>query len=487
MAIPTSIKTLLSGNVVESARIEFKETWDPNASLKTICAFANDIDNWGGGYLVIGVKNEKENESKHLIGIDVNKIDDYLKDMLNKCKLIQPEYMPIVEVVDYLEKKFIIIWAPGGNVRPYSSPKTMKKDNKERIYYIRKMASTISPSQEEIRDLFSLANNIPFDDRINHEADIYDLNITLIQQYLKEIGSSLYEESKTMSFVDLCKSMNIVSGLPEYIKPRNVGLLFFSHNPEKYFPYAQIDVVQFPNDLGGDIIIENIFKGPLHHQLRSSLEYIRNHIIQEKIIKIPNVAEANRYFNYPYHAIEESLCNAVYHKGYDVREPVEVRVLPDRIEILSHPGADRSITEEGLKSFKVFNRRYRNRRIGDFLKELHLTEGRNTGFRKIINALEYNGSPMPIFYTDLERLSFSTTIFIHPQFLPKNEEINEEINENELRIMKLIKYNPTITIHQLKQELGVSKITIERLLNSLKEKQLIERTGSRKAGKWIIK
>lgn len=47
MAIPTNIKTLLSGEVVEWARIEFKETWDPAASLKTICAFANDLDNWG--------------------------------------------------------------------------------------------------------------------------------------------------------------------------------------------------------------------------------------------------------------------------------------------------------------------------------------------------------------------------------------------------------------------------------------------------------
>ncbi len=46
MAIPTSIKTLLSGDVVEWARIELKQTWDPAASLKTICAFANDLDNW---------------------------------------------------------------------------------------------------------------------------------------------------------------------------------------------------------------------------------------------------------------------------------------------------------------------------------------------------------------------------------------------------------------------------------------------------------
>ena len=58
MAIPTNIKTLLSGEVVEWARIEFKETWDAAASLKTICAFANDLDNWGGGYIVIGVEED---------------------------------------------------------------------------------------------------------------------------------------------------------------------------------------------------------------------------------------------------------------------------------------------------------------------------------------------------------------------------------------------------------------------------------------------
>ena len=82
-----------------------------------------------------------------------------LKDMLNKCKRIQPEYLPIVEVVDYEEKKFIVIWAPGGYLRPYSSPKTMAKNEKERIYYIRKMSSTIVPSEEEKRDLYNLANN----------------------------------------------------------------------------------------------------------------------------------------------------------------------------------------------------------------------------------------------------------------------------------------------------------------------------------------
>lgn len=123
MAVPTNMKTLLAGSAVEWARIEFKETWDAEASLKTICAFANDIDNWGGDYLVIGVE-EKDGRPVHpLKGVPVDKVDGYLKDMLNKCKRIQPEYLPIVEVVDYQEKKFIVVWASGGYLRPYSSPR----------------------------------------------------------------------------------------------------------------------------------------------------------------------------------------------------------------------------------------------------------------------------------------------------------------------------------------------------------------------------
>ena len=32
--------------------------WNPEDVLHTICAFANDIHNWGGGYIVVGVEEE---------------------------------------------------------------------------------------------------------------------------------------------------------------------------------------------------------------------------------------------------------------------------------------------------------------------------------------------------------------------------------------------------------------------------------------------
>ena len=175
--------------------------------------------------------------------------------------------------------------------------------------------------------------------------------------------------------------------------------------------------MQFPDGLGGNDIIENTFKGPIHQQLRAALQFIKNMIITEKVIKHPDRAEADRFFNYPFAAIEEALSNAVYHRAYDIREPIEVRVERDRIEIVSFPGPDRSVTQEELNHYRVSNRRYRNRRIGDFLKELHLTEGRNTGFKKILDALEANGSPKPEFETDENHSYFISRLFIHEGFL----------------------------------------------------------------------
>ena len=55
MPLPIDITALLSGSLVESERMELKEGWNPESVLHTLCAFANDFHNLGGGYVIIGV------------------------------------------------------------------------------------------------------------------------------------------------------------------------------------------------------------------------------------------------------------------------------------------------------------------------------------------------------------------------------------------------------------------------------------------------
>lgn len=52
MALPINIDDLINCRTVESERIEFKEGWNPEEVIRPLCAFANGINNWGGGYIV---------------------------------------------------------------------------------------------------------------------------------------------------------------------------------------------------------------------------------------------------------------------------------------------------------------------------------------------------------------------------------------------------------------------------------------------------
>ena len=77
---------------------------------------------------------------------------------------------------------------------------------------------------------------------------------------------------------------------------------------------------------------------------------------------------------------------------------------------------DLIILEKIFEDKNMIARKYRNRRIGEFLKELKLTEGRNTGIPKIKRALKNNGSKEPEFETNETRDYFITTTFIHDGF-----------------------------------------------------------------------
>ncbi|SFU83712.1 Putative ATP-dependent DNA helicase recG C-terminal [Paenacidovorax caeni] len=139
------------------------------------------------------------------------------------------------------------------------------------------------------------------------------------------------------------------------------------------------------------------FEGPLARMTHETLSYIQRNYLRETVIKHPDRAEATRVWNFPYAAIEEALVNVVYHRSYEEHEPIEVRISNDELVILSFPGPDRSIRLEAFQAGRAVSRRYRNRRIGEFLKELDLTEGRSTGIPKILKVMAANGSPAPLF------------------------------------------------------------------------------------------
>lgn len=153
MHLPINITDLLQGNIVESDRIEFKADWNPVKILHTICAFANDFNNYGGGYIVLGVEEQDGKPSYPPRGIDPNRLDKLQKDLLNLCSYLKPSYTPIASMESYQGKDVFVIWAPGGQARPYLAPASLgKNESKEHHYYIRKFSNSVIAKNDELKD-----------------------------------------------------------------------------------------------------------------------------------------------------------------------------------------------------------------------------------------------------------------------------------------------------------------------------------------------
>ena len=422
MALPININNLINENTVEWERKEFKKGWNDEGIIHSVCAFANDINNWGGGYIIIGIEDENGIPVIPPVGLKKNQIDAIQKKIIELCNKLQPTYFPIIEPVLYSNKHILILWCPGGDNRPYSAPTTIGKKG-QRQYYIRRGSKTIKANDVEQRQLIELTAKIPFDDRVNHHASIDDLNLRYIQEYLKEVGSKLFDEVPKLDFIEVCHQMQIIKGAKEYLHPINVGLLLFGKNPQKYFKSAYIDIAIYKDNYGLEYE-QKEFRGPLHYQLRGALDFINRNIIRETVRKVEGKAEALRFYNYPYEAIEEALANAVYHRSYEHPNQIEVHARTNKIEIISYPGALPPVDNEALKKERVVARIYRNRRIGEFLKELNLTEAKGTGFPTIRKAMSKNGSPKPLFEMDSDKTYFITILKIHHKSFKIVQEID---------------------------------------------------------------
>src|SRR3989304_10515110 len=167
MPLPININELVNGRTVEWERIEFREGWNPERTLRNICAFANDFNNWGGGYIILGIAKKNGAPILPPQGLQLNQIEPIQHELNRICRKIIPEYFPIVEPVDFGGKKILILWCSGGSNRPYKAPETLGENSKY-FFFIRRYSNTVRPTHDEEQELLSMANRIPFDDQINH-------------------------------------------------------------------------------------------------------------------------------------------------------------------------------------------------------------------------------------------------------------------------------------------------------------------------------
>ena len=135
-------------------------------------------------------------------------------------------------------------------------------------------------------------------------------------------------------------------------------------------------------------------------------------------------------------------------------------------------------------------------------------ERRGSGFKKIINAYEtqqnYKNALKPIFNSfnndfilTLFNLNYSANVPQDvPQGVPQDGTVNGTVNgtvinamklsANETKVYELLKKDNSINIEQIVATSKISRRTVIRILNNLKDYNIIKRVGSDKTGHWEI-
>ena len=416
--LPINLDDLLYCRGVESERVEFKASWDPRTTgpqvLRTICAFANDYHNLNGGYVVIGVEERAGRAALPPSGLSTEEIEKAQKWIRGNCNRLDPPYPPILSPETVGDRHILVVWAPASEMRPHRAPGIVGGSGR---YWVRLGSQTVDAERrgDLLRGLIQQTARVPWDDRRAPEAQVEDLREAKVREYLRDVRSGLIDEPDERN---VYRRMRITMKVNDHEVPRNAGLLFFSRDPSEWFRGAKIEVVQFAADRAGDVQEERIFGGALVDQLRDCLNYLENfsafHLQKQR-----HRSQIRGWVSYPLPALRETLVNAVYHRGYDVDqpEPTKVYLYPGRIEVISYPGPVAGIEARHLlPNAEVRAVPARNRRIGEFLKELGLAEGRLTGLQKVFQAMETNGSPSPRFDFDEHRTYFQATLPAHPEY-----------------------------------------------------------------------
>ena len=341
--------------------------------------------------------------------------------------------------MEYQGVNLVYLKCAAGEAGPYQAPVDVyskkeagKEQDRTMKYWIRPASLTVEAKQSEIAELFEKFASIPFVDRINNRASMEHIRRGYLEDFIRESNSSLIEELNVRSLEDLLISEEVAEEKDEGIVIKNIGLLMFGERPDKLIAGSKSELVRFHDkEAEASDFTDKTFYGPIWKQVRDALDYIKTTVIEEKVVKVDGRAEADRFFNYPYNALEEALVNAVLHKNYKEDVPVEIRIYLDQIQIINFPGPDHYIDMEKFAAGKVRARRYRNPKIGEFFKEIDLSEKKSTGISKILRELKRNGSPMPEFETDADRTYMITTIRIHEGFETGNENFTQK-NERSL-------------------------------------------------------
>ena len=413
--------------IIKNKKVVYKKEVS-KTYLKTVSAFANYND----GEIIFGITDDF-----NVVGID-NPIEACLniENQINDSIKPKPDYSLKIN-----DDKTISLYVMQGVNTPYRyNGKAYKRND----------ASTIEVDAIEEKRLILAGMNISFEELNANEAN---LKFSYLCQKLKEIID-------LGNFnLDTLKCLNLYNSKFEY---NNAAKLLSDEND-----FPGVDIAIFGNSI-------NIFKKrvtfageSILKQYYDSIDIYKGEYIVEKI----DGGFRKKVELIPFEAYREALANAIVHRTWDINANTKIEMYQDKIIISSPGGLDGDMTKE---DYIKGNYSYlRNPIIANVFRRLNIIEAFATGIKRINEAYK-NAYVKPTYNVTPSAISIT---------LPVIEDYSLSLNET--KVIDSMKDNYLYNRADIEKLSGFTKDKLIRLLASLQEKGLIEKSDKKKD--WLKK
>ena len=449
----------------EDLRTEFKREWK-DEYLRNVAALANT----DGGTIYIGIDDNGD-----VYG--VKRIDYLLKAIPDKVQNI----LGIIVTVDSHSengKEYL-------SITVNQSPETVLYDGK---VFVKSGSTTRELRDGEMRNHLTTHGNLAWSDEIV-DLEPEQLDTYAFRAFKKAALQMrrLTQEEADLSIADLLKKLYLFRNG----KPTRAAMIMFSPDAEEVSPVAGVRICK---EINGDIEFFDEIYGPMFFAVDHTIDllmtkYTVTPITYEGIIRVEN-------YPYPKDAIREALINAISNADYGSNRAIKVSVLPDRV-IIQNPGSlPYGYTVEEIIDGRVSMPR--NRGIAMVFRTAGMSETFGRGFEKMNRPYIEQDVTLPKYKSfPQDFVATFTNIVVAKGIVSRDmngREVGSDITvpvlldglkDNERMILEIITKGEFDSIRGVSTRLSISHSTVERTLNSLLSKKLIERTGTKRRGSWV--
>ena len=450
----------------EKQNIEYKQSWHDDY-LKWVCGFANAI----GGVIYIGIDNKG----------DVTHLTDYAKlmeDIPNKIRNAMGIICD-VQLEDKEGKKYISI-----KVNPYSVAVSLRGR-----YYYRTGSTKMELTGVELNEFLLKKAGKTWDDVVEESATIKDVDEKSIAKFIedsKEKGRM--PDTKGLSAFQILEKLQLTEGK----KLKRAAIVLFGKDPNKFYPNVQVKLGRFGKD-STDLKFHEIIEGNLVYML-DEVQSQLNHKFLIRPVDFVGMQRVEKE-EYPVPALREMLLNALVHRTY-MGSHIQLRVYDDKLSVWNEGGLPFGLTLEELKG--EHNSRPRNPKIAKACFMAGYIDAWGRGTLKIYNSCTEHGLPEPDiiekdggFMVTLHKVAKVTDEGgvmggqVGGQVGGQDDKKIDTLTERQKEVFKIIVANPRISRKQLAEKLGINESAVQKHIDALKKKGVIERE-SETTGQWTI-